>query len=58
MTEQTMKWKVAITGTTGNVYRDTNANRLLFPFPIEKEAEAHAQRLRASFAKTENQVQI
>jgi len=41
-----MKWKVAITGSTGNVYSDTNAYKLLYPFPVRAEAEARANCLR------------
>ena len=43
-----MKWKVAFVGPTGAVYRDTNAFKLLYPFPTREEAEEHA----TSFSKT------
>jgi hypothetical protein len=41
-----MKWKVVIVGPTGTVYKDTNAFRLLYPFPAREEAQAHANCLR------------
>jgi hypothetical protein len=41
-----MKWTVAIVGPTGTMYKDTNAFRLLYPFPTREEAEAHAECLR------------
>ncbi len=37
-----MKWKDAIAGPTGTVYKDTNAFRLLYPFPTKEEAQEHA----------------
>ena len=43
-----MKWKVAIVGPTGAVYRDTNAFKLLYLFPTQEEAEEHA----TCFSKT------
>ena len=46
MTEQKMRWKVAIAGPTGAVYKETNAFKLLYPFPTLAEAEAHAKALR------------
>jgi hypothetical protein len=41
-----MKWKVVIMGPTGTVYTDTNAFKLLYPFPTREEAEAQANCLR------------
>jgi len=41
-----MAWKVVIVGPTGAVYEDTNAFKLLYPFPTREEAEAHAECLR------------
>jgi hypothetical protein len=41
-----MKSKVVIVEPTGNVYRDTNAFKLLYPFPTLEEAEEHAECLR------------
>jgi hypothetical protein len=41
-----MSWKVTITGPTGVEYKDTNAFKLLYPFPTIEEAEAHANCLR------------
>jgi hypothetical protein len=41
-----MKWKVVIVGPTGTVYKDTNAVRLLYPFPTRQAAEDHADCLR------------
>jgi hypothetical protein len=38
-----MKYKVVTVGPTGNVYRDTNAFRLLYPFPTREAAEDHAK---------------
>jgi hypothetical protein len=41
-----MKWKVVIVGPTGIVYKGTNAFNLLYPFPTQEEAQAHANCLR------------
>ena len=41
-----MKCKVVIVGPAGTVYKDTNAFRLVYPFPTREEAEAHASCLR------------
>jgi hypothetical protein len=41
------KWKVAIVGPTGTVYKHTNAFKLLYPFPTQEEAEARAECLRS-----------
>lgn len=41
-----MKWKVAIADRTGKVYTDTNAFKLLYPFPTLAEAEEDARRSR------------
>ena len=41
-----MKWTVVIVGAAGTVYKDTNAFRLLYPFPTREEAHAHAKCLR------------
>ncbi len=41
-----MKWKVGIVGSTGTVYKDTDAFRLLYPFPTRQAAEEHAECLR------------
>jgi hypothetical protein len=38
-----MKWKVSIVGPAGTVYIDTDAFKLLYPFPTKQEAEAHAE---------------
>jgi hypothetical protein len=37
-----MSWKVVIVGPAGTVYTDTNAFKLLYPFPTREEAETHA----------------
>jgi hypothetical protein len=41
-----MKFKVVIVGPRGEVYKDTNAFKMLYPFPTREEAEGHAHMLR------------
>jgi hypothetical protein len=41
-----VKYEVVIVGPSGNVYTDTNAFKMLYPFPTREEAEEHADMLR------------
>jgi hypothetical protein len=46
-----MKWKVCIVGPSGEMSTDTNAFKLLYPFPTREEAEQDANMLRAAGMK-------
>jgi hypothetical protein len=48
MSDKLKYWKVAIAGPSGIVYKDTNAFKLLYPFPTREEAEEHANCFRAA----------
>ena len=43
----TKTWKVVIVGPAGEVYKDTNPFKMLYPFPTREEAEEHAKMLTA-----------
>jgi hypothetical protein len=43
----TKAWKVVIVGSTGIVYKDTSAFKMLYSFPTQQEAEEHAKMITA-----------